>query len=452
MSISSKLVATPTREDTMKFLAESSTIGSLGLFIGAGFSKAFVGGANKPLSWQQLLEKICEEFNLDIEEVVRESNGYPDQASKICGFISESSKITYGESVVKFKSTIARIVNWLPQPETRKKIGDYLNEIDPSWIITTNYDFVIESMLPDRGVQLSPRDTFAVPKGQIPIYHLHGHRLKPDSIVITQEDYIAINRPNDYRQVSLPMKFKESTVVILGYGIGDQNVLTAMDWAKNVFNETNVLIPSDFVQVKWSDNPKSEPYRDKNNVLIIETSDLEHFLNEIGEKIRIQKEADIKSIEIKGKLTEALMDPAQGNIVKFVDDKDFRISMIDAYSRAKLISTTLMIQFLAKCFEITSLRSQPNGAFEGYNQKLSILIDFISHLRLDQIHPLLFEYLADKFDDVAYYVGRDKGQSWAADTTWSARSKEISHESIVELTNYAKVHEKYSLEKLLLKK
>lgn len=38
----------------------------------------------------------------------------------------------------------------------------------------------------------------------IPIYHIHGVCNIPDSIVITNEDYAYMFRPNDYRQARLP--------------------------------------------------------------------------------------------------------------------------------------------------------------------------------------------------------------------------------------------------------
>lgn len=162
-----------------------------------------------------------------------------------------------------------------------EEVGNMIPEVDPSWVITTNYDFVIECMVLDRGMQLGPNDTFSAQKGQIPILHFHGHRLDPDSIVITQEDYAGLFRPNQYRQSKLPLQIKESTVVSLGYNLGDPNVLMALDWSKNVFHSQHLHIPSEFVQVVRKANPKSDPYRDRNGILVLEVAEIKNFLEEL---------------------------------------------------------------------------------------------------------------------------------------------------------------------------
>ncbi len=50
---------------------------------------------------------------------------------------------------------------------------------------------------------------------------MHGIRTSPNSIIISQEDYISLFRPNQYRQQKLSLSIKESTTLIIGYGLGD---------------------------------------------------------------------------------------------------------------------------------------------------------------------------------------------------------------------------------------
>jgi len=48
--------------------------------------------------------------------------------------------------------------------------------------------------------------------------------------IIVQEDYVGQFRPTEYRQIKMALMIKESTMLIIGYGLGDVNVLTALDW------------------------------------------------------------------------------------------------------------------------------------------------------------------------------------------------------------------------------
>ena len=66
-------------------------------------------------------------------------------------------------------------------------------------------------------------------------------------------------RPSQYRQIRLALTIKESTTCLLGYSLGDVNVLTALDWSKNVFRESKGNYPHEVVQILWLPKiPRSE--------------------------------------------------------------------------------------------------------------------------------------------------------------------------------------------------
>lgn len=57
-----------TQKSVLNFLASSSSYGNLGLFVGAGFSKAVLNEATTiALSWGELLEKASESMGVDYE-------------------------------------------------------------------------------------------------------------------------------------------------------------------------------------------------------------------------------------------------------------------------------------------------------------------------------------------------------------------------------------------------
>ncbi|MBO1912124.1 SIR2 family protein, partial [Microvirga sp. 3-52] len=169
------------------------------------------------------------ELSIDYSSIYKTGISYPEISTLICDKYASDNNIPYEEAKFLFKSKVCELTNWYPDSEQRGIYSEYLELMDPKWIITTNYDLVIESLLTGRCLSLSPQDYLTSPKEAIPVYHLHGIRHNPESIIITQEDYVKLFRPNEYRQIKLALTIKESTSLILGYGLGDVNVLSAVD-------------------------------------------------------------------------------------------------------------------------------------------------------------------------------------------------------------------------------
>jgi hypothetical protein len=152
---------------------------------------------------------------------------------------------------------------------------------------------------------------------------------------------------------------------------------------------------------------------------------------------------------LREELTQILKEPKSEVVNDFIDRKDFRSNFIGKFDESDLISVSSMVQFLSKCVDVATERSTPVGAFEGYNQHLVMLLDILCRISLKNMHPVLFDYLANSLDDVSYYVGSRLGQSFAADRTWKDRSNKIPSEMREELKSYAERNEKTWLADLL---
>src|SRR3989344_2025312 len=218
---------------------------------------------------------------------------------------------------------IASLTCWYPDREKRKQFGAYLEALSPAWVITTNYDLVIESLLTGKSIPLGPNDLLTNPRGIVPVYHLHGVRTNPEEIIITQEDYVSLYRPNEYRQIKLALTVKESTTLLIGYGLGDVNVLTALDWSNNVFLSEKRDYPHEVIQVLRTENPKKSPYRDRNGIQVLEASDLVGFFEEY---ILIRAEEKKKEEDNNNKLLELskqLADPKENLVERFIDDEKY---------------------------------------------------------------------------------------------------------------------------------
>jgi hypothetical protein len=169
----------PTREQVLKFLARSASYGNLGLFIGAGFCKAVLNETADDeiaLSWGELLERAAKRLHVDYASIGKDGVSYPEIASAIVSASSDSTGEPFAVSLQQLKTELARLTAWYPSPEQRNKYSEYLETFNPSWIITTNYDLVIEALLTGRSIPLGPNDPFSAPKGFVPVFHLHGVR------------------------------------------------------------------------------------------------------------------------------------------------------------------------------------------------------------------------------------------------------------------------------------
>jgi hypothetical protein len=440
------------RKEALKLISKSSIYGNLGLFIGAGMSMAILNnkGSNVALSWKQLIFKCAEEFDIDLKKDIDiDGLSYPEIASEIAKLVSTNESIEYNEAIKKLKEKIANLTSWYPEKGKREMFGKIIKDIDPNWIITTNYDLIIECLLTGKCLSLGPNDQLISPQNLVPIYHLHGIRTNPDSIIISQEDYISLFRPNQYRQQKLSLSIKESTTLIIGYGLGDVNVLTAVDWSKNVYSNQRINYPHEIIQLLYSDNPKTEPYKDRNDILIVEFLDLKTILAEIAELVNNERKTELENDKFISDLNNIFQNPEKEHIEKFIDDNEFRKSVIDGISENDIKLISGFLELFSRSIDETWKRAQPNGAFFAYNENLILLLDIVENIELANIPPALLESIAYNLDHVGYYIGTRMGESRAAYFTWKKRKNKVPNDTKVELENIARTRNYFTLINLL---
>jgi hypothetical protein len=177
-----------TWDEALNFLARASIYGNLGLFVGTGFSMAVMEKdyGPVPLSWGSLIEAAASALGTNFGSIHQAGRSYPEIATAVCAELARSREIKFGDACMLLKNEVAQLTSWYPDEKERKEFSDLLSVIAPSWIITTNYDLVIESLLTGRCLSLGPEDELLNPAGVVPVYHLHGIRTDPGRIVITR--------------------------------------------------------------------------------------------------------------------------------------------------------------------------------------------------------------------------------------------------------------------------
>jgi hypothetical protein len=136
-------------------------------------------------------------------------------------------------------------------------------------------------------------------------------------------------------------------------------------------------------------------------------------------------------------------------IEKFIDDEEFRAETLKMLSESSIHLVAGFVSFLDKCIDETYKRSAPSGAFHGYAQNLTIILDILTAFPIESFPPTLFQKAAYSLERVGYYVGEALGQSFAAKRTWDNRAKELNAEIINELRNIAEQYSYAYLKSLL---
>ncbi|MCD9264615.1 SIR2 family protein [Citrobacter braakii] len=224
-------------------VAYATVTNRLCLFTGTGFSKALT--SNKAPSWQELLEEACDSLG-DIEKI--KESLFPENKKNPLS-LEEAAQIIYIEYQKKeqdLHSKLAEIIGKIKLSHDNKPIVEFLNSRSIK-IITTNYDKLVEDIVPIKDCQsLAPG--LPIPKSQakIKIYHVHGSIDSPPNMVVTSDDYFKFINHESYFSKKLSSIIYENTVVILGYSLGDTNLKAIINEYKN-FSKQNVIGSSMFL-------------------------------------------------------------------------------------------------------------------------------------------------------------------------------------------------------------
>lgn len=267
--------------------------GSLGLFIGAGFSKAVMKESGiKAHCFKELLKDQCKRWGIKYKG---SNHDYRHIIDALCLKIQKAKSVGETEAILYLKQSVASQVAYMPSQSVVDTYRSLLLSLKPKWIITTNYDFVLEAILGNKCLTIDVDDMFVQYQDLIPIYHVHGTRYNPKGMVLVDGDYLATFRPNDYRMQRLSFLLMECVPMFIGYSLNDMNIRVALDWKENLYSRKipknprlgDTLLNKEIIQCLHDDNASEiDIARISHKSFSLTYSSLENLLHSLSQKAK----------------------------------------------------------------------------------------------------------------------------------------------------------------------
>lgn len=222
-------------------IATSLNTKSLTLFVGTGFSKYMTNGTAP--SWLELLVQCTREIDSDNKLLNQlfnvDSAGEVKEAIYELTICAQILEIEYKKKKKDIKQTVSEIIRKTINETTidkgkLKELQLFFDKHPEINIVTTNYDTIFSDyIIPNSSRVIIEGSTMPRLNAGQNIYHIHGCIIKPDSIVLTLNDYYNFQNTNNYFSRKFYTLLQEATVAIIGYSLGDFNLNTILSEVKN---------------------------------------------------------------------------------------------------------------------------------------------------------------------------------------------------------------------------
>lgn len=215
----------PVPEEIIRAANEANLV----IFVGAGVSRLM----GCP-SWDQLadacLRQLAEKGTITFGDVEQ------------LGHLDAKKKLTIALQVAESEGRpldLPRLVQ--PKRETDSRVYEHLRRIGCSYI-TTNYDRFLDRdpITPDKATPSSTAERSATDSSEVvcrprqftanrlrvpgTVIHLHGSVVEPESMIVTTPHYLR-HYEDDYVREFLDELFKRYTVLFIGYGLEEWEIL-----------------------------------------------------------------------------------------------------------------------------------------------------------------------------------------------------------------------------------
>lgn len=430
-----------TREQLLHDLASAALHGNLGLFVGSGITKALSVDSARAPGWLELLRTVSEERGTQFPDRI-EGVSLPEVASRLVE--SEKEKgLDHSTAVREVKMAAARVIARIEFDDAIvATYANALQRIRPGWVVTTNYDLALERLLPNSECIL-PEQPIRARANSVPICHIHGTCLQPESMVLTSEDYVGLVASPNYRQARLATLFAESTTLMIGYALGDTNVQTARrlaDFYRQTSRESFAGDQGRVIVAVHSASQDRLVQTQHDDTVAIYVREVIDLLGEIGElRAALVSGADA----YRSGLQIALENNTFSE--RFIRDREFRKNVVLALSyMPSLLENERLVQTLRTTLEALEVASRTWGAFEKYTIWLEPILDLLEQWPISTIPPRVLDVVLASFARLANSIHPNgeklSGFGWDAGDVWKARREKVLGTPGVRalLTDYAR--------------
>lgn len=259
------------------------------LFIGSGLSMRYA----KTRNWAGLLKWLCEETLGDYAytRFYNEAKNAVDrhEASSVFPYLATLAEDEINNALLvaeKFDRFRIRNKEKLENGISPMKlfIGDDLSNIKVvgdaetaalefgcslklSGVITTNYDFLCETLFPEFDVFVGEQELLLKdPSYSAEIFKIHGSANNPASMILTQADYDGLRERQEYLAAKLLTIFLEYPVFFLGYSLQDEDIGSILASIARCVGKSNLHNASKRIVFVSYEEPGDSPVSELNMI------------------------------------------------------------------------------------------------------------------------------------------------------------------------------------------
>lgn len=251
------------------------------LFLGSGFSRHYLGTPQ----WDGILQmfaphKLAQYYSkLNTKSLITVATAIAKDVTDEFWNLDDDDefKKKNQDSIIDASSVLKiKISQYLKKQSLKEFPSEYEDEIHIlerlciDGIITTNWDDTAERLFPKftsyvGQEQLIFSSTYSVGE----IYKIHGSFEKPQSMVLTEQDYEGFGKKNPYLAAKLITIFIEHPIVFLGYSISDTNIQEILQSIVNCLDNDNIeKLQNNLIFVEWVDYKDFETKIERQDIMM----------------------------------------------------------------------------------------------------------------------------------------------------------------------------------------
>ena len=379
-------------EKDIKNIITASQNNKLVFFIGAGFSKLSETESLKIPSWEELINELKEDLNISNESDYLK--------------IAQLYFLKFGEHAYenKVKSSIKDL--------TPSKFHKNLFDLKPHYIITTNWDYLIENTAQEKRLAYDLiRSDADLANSQLDkkIIKMHGD-FQQHNFVFKEDDYLQYGQNFPLIEGYIKGIFSTCTIVFLGYSYNDYNLKQIVSWITRISKAT----PKKYLLQGKFDLAQNR-YLENHGISLLTpfTQDLsyerlyESFFEDLNTAIKPEKLIVklVNSVKNESKQTQKQKDNLNeylnNKVVKYFNDKISPLSqyqiLLPELVRNKLTNCALSYDGLDVILNILDNEPKSNLTYDFNKDIRDINLNYIKYvLKADDHHSQNFLSILNK--------------------------------------------------------